>query len=275
MASYPIPNWISRPADTPAAYTQGIQIGAQIAQERNRMQMQAEQAAMNAAIRQQEAERESIRQQQRIEIDKAYQQAQIGLRKQQLDQAAASIALRTSQAARQFAAQQTYQRRIMAGEDPAKVMLEIGPQMTSSLSGFSSIYKAAQPVVPFQPTTQSVGKADLVQVAPNRWQQIVRTREEVPGRLTQKERARITELRDERKLLAEQIGNPALAEFMPPEQYKAGTNRLAQINKEIKQIVEEPDQEEQLAPNERIGLSKSGRRVVFDKNTKKALRYAK
>lgn len=274
MATYPLAPWLTPSTDTATEYSRGIQTGAQIAQERNRMQMQAEQAAMNAAIRQQEAERDSIRQQQKILMEKAYQDAQIGLRKQQLEQQAAVTELRTQQAARRFAAQRSYQQRVMAGEDPAKVMLEIGPSMTDNISGFGSLYKAAQPTPDFEPITRTVGKADLVEIAPHRWQQIVRSKQEVPGQLTQKERAQIAELRDERKLLAKQIGNPALAEFMPPEQYKGATNRLAQINREIKDIVQEPETQKGLAPNEIIRLGKDGRRVVFDKNTKQALRYA-
>jgi len=141
-----MPPWLTRTPDLGANFTRGLQIGANIAQERNRLAQQAEQAAMSAAIRAQEIEQDSIRKQQELLMEKAYKDAMVGLRKRELDTSEATFQMKAQQAARRFASQQTFQRRVQAGEDPAQVLLEMGPALGESLTGAAQLYKATRPM---------------------------------------------------------------------------------------------------------------------------------
>lgn len=144
--AYPIPPWLTPKSNPAEEYSRGLALGANIAQERNRLQAQSEQAAMAAQVRQQEIERQALKDQQEIAITQAYQSTQSALKTRQLDQVQQALAMKTKQAASRFIAQQLFTQRVRGGEDPAKVLLEMGPQLGESLTGAAQLYKATQPV---------------------------------------------------------------------------------------------------------------------------------
>lgn len=124
--AFEIPPWI-RPADTATEYSRGLALGAQIAQQNQRLAAQQEQAAMEAAIRTQQIQREAELERTRVAVQEAYNQQRLDLERQQLDSYAAANNAKVMDAARQFAAQEEYRQRVAAGEDPATVGLELFP----------------------------------------------------------------------------------------------------------------------------------------------------
>lgn len=144
-----IPPWLNQQgADPASAFVSAFRAGASVALEKAQLQRQSENAAMAAAIRQQENEQQARREDQKIAIESAEKKAQIGLEQQKLD-LAQQMAVQTARAAAMsFQVQETYRRRVAAGEDPQKVLLELGPSMGIK-SGLSSLAKA--PTELFQP----------------------------------------------------------------------------------------------------------------------------
>lgn len=130
--SYVIPPWL-HPQDIVGQYSQGVHLGAQLAQEQQRL-----------AAQQAQSEREHTLQQQRLEVAKAYQDQEIELRKQEIGQAQQKLQQATQQAARKFQIGQMAAARIAAGETPAKVWGELGPEMTGSLGGLGSVLRAGE-----------------------------------------------------------------------------------------------------------------------------------
>lgn len=103
-AALPPTPWI-RPYDTPQLYLGGVQAGASIAEanaritaEAQRLQQQANMSGMQMQLQQQELAQKGRIEQQQLEIQKAYHQAQIGLQKQKLDTAKQQLDLKVQQA---------------------------------------------------------------------------------------------------------------------------------------------------------------------------------
>lgn len=128
MPQYSIPPWI-QPADTARQYLSGLQLGSNIARQSQALEQQRERTAMEAEIRQKELERRMAEETQRMMMQKAYHDEVISLREKQLQNEAQRVQAATSAIAAKSAAQQEYQRRVQGGEDPAKVMMELGPGM--------------------------------------------------------------------------------------------------------------------------------------------------
>lgn len=103
-----IPEWLKAP-DVGADYARGLQIGAQVADARARLDVQRQDTQLRAQVAQQDAEQQRALEQQRIATTAAYQQQQIQLRRQQLDQVKAMNDQKTANAARQLVAKQQWQ----------------------------------------------------------------------------------------------------------------------------------------------------------------------
>lgn len=148
--AYPFPPHMQQQQDPAQQFARGLQIGTQAAQARETLRAQREANAQRIAIQQQELEQESIRDQQRLLIDKAYKDAQIGLEEQKVRAAQEVAAAKTQEAAQQFKFQQMASREIMAGGDPAQVWMKYGPLATGSAAGLGSLVSATKPVTPKQ-----------------------------------------------------------------------------------------------------------------------------
>lgn len=123
-----MPSWI-KPADTPANYLSGVQIGVGIAQANQRLAAQREQAAIEAEVQTRRIQAQMEESRQRLAIQQAYHDQVLALRQGELEDAAAKNAMGMRVMASKLAAQQSYRERVAAGEDPSKVMLELGPAM--------------------------------------------------------------------------------------------------------------------------------------------------
>jgi hypothetical protein len=110
----PATPWL-QPADPASEYLKGLQIGASIAHENARLSQESARMTMEAQARQETARRESLMEQQRIDVTKAYQEAQAGLKKQQLQQAAQVNAQKTHAAAMLMAEEHAFAGDIAGG----------------------------------------------------------------------------------------------------------------------------------------------------------------
>lgn len=144
MANYPIAPWL-HPQDTVGPYVQGLHLGAQLQQERQRLSQQASQAAVKAQMDQEQMERETMIAQQRIEVSKAQQQQEVALKQQELAQHQQTIQLATEAAARKFQAMQSYQQELaQPGADPLKLIMKYGPAMGQQGSPEAAAIRASQ-----------------------------------------------------------------------------------------------------------------------------------
>ncbi len=162
---YPIPPWIRgvSAGEIGQLTQESTRATAQIALEQQKLAQDQVQSQMMLQAKQQQMKQDDLRQQQQLQIQKAYQDAQIGLRSQQLEQTKQSIAIKTQQAARTFQAQQQAQVRIKAGEDPSKVWMELGPQMGLNSSALGAL--ARKPM--------NFGGASAVEGLPEDYKQVM------------------------------------------------------------------------------------------------------
>lgn len=109
--------WI-QPADPATHFIRAYTAGASVAESRNRL-----------AVAQMEEDRRALEAQQRIEVARAEQQQRTDLEMQKLAQDEVKLGIQASNAAQRFQAQQMYQRRVAAGEDPGAVITSLGPQL--------------------------------------------------------------------------------------------------------------------------------------------------
>jgi len=143
MANYPIAPWL-HPQDTVGPYVQGLHLGAQIQQEREKLSQQANEAAVRASLQQQQIEQESMQAQQRLEVTRAQQQQENALKQQELAQHQQTIQMATEQAARKYQAMQSYQEEVSSGGDPLKAILKYGPAMGQQGSPEAAAIRASQ-----------------------------------------------------------------------------------------------------------------------------------
>lgn len=145
--SFPIaPNWIKSPAqDINELYAQGAQLGARAAMERARLQEASIQAqadlAMKSAALQQEAQNQkavfdqNVREaNQRNLMTKAYQDAQIGIRQQQLDRQMQEFKAKSAVEARRFAGQQRVGAALKAGTPIERALFESPEMLTPGVT---------------------------------------------------------------------------------------------------------------------------------------------
>ena len=103
-----IPEWLKAP-DVAADYARGLQIGAGVAEARERLSQQATELNMRQQAEAKRAQEEHDLQQQRIAVSAQYQKQQIQLRQQQLDQVKQVNDAKTANAARAYSARQQWQ----------------------------------------------------------------------------------------------------------------------------------------------------------------------
>lgn len=145
MADYPLPPWLTPRTDPAQAFVTSMHLGAQIAQQQNQLQAEQERAQMETQARQQALQQQTLRAQQQIEMQRAYHDAVVGLRQDQLDQVSQANQLKAQVAARKFAAQQQFRQRVAAGEPASKVMMELGPEMGASAGDFGAALRQGEP----------------------------------------------------------------------------------------------------------------------------------
>lgn len=280
---YPLPSWLNQPTDTAGEFTRGLSLGATIAQESNRLQMQAQAQEMEAAVTAERLKRESLRQQQELEMRKAYQQAMVGLRQSQLENAAKVTALKTTQAAQRFAAQKKYQDLVAGGMDAAQAALQLGPELGLSMGGMGSLARAVKPAPSVaEPTVRTFGKsgAEFLEVPhPGGWKQYMPIRDEAA--MSNAERGQILrELNTEEKGITENYAGD-ITKYKPKnkaseDQWNADKRRLREIKEQKQELL--PALRGGNVPRgtkgEVVRTTKEGRKAVFDAETKKFLRYA-
>lgn len=154
MASpdYGFPPHLARAQETPVeALSRGIQLSMQARQMEQQAQLQREANAISAQVKLEEMAAENRRAEQRVLVDKAYNDAIVSVRQQEAETRAADLQRKMQEASSRYAIQAQAQRRIQAGEDPARVWMELGPSLSGSLAGAGPLAKALQPVKPVVP----------------------------------------------------------------------------------------------------------------------------
>lgn len=167
--SYPMPNWIGR-TDVVTPYMEGMRIGVQEREAAARMAMAAQQHQQAAAQAQAQFQAEmQMKQEQHQQdlllkihqqaIDKAYNEAQLGLHRRQTEVAEQKAQREALEAARSWAATQAYQRDLAAAqtpEDRARVAMMHGPAISGSVAGLAPLARASVPVQAMSPNLQRV-----------------------------------------------------------------------------------------------------------------------
>lgn len=129
----------ARMAQAAQQHAQQIQHAAQ------QLQQQQHEAQMRHEIEQQRLEQNSRIEQQQLEISRAYHDAQIGMQQQRLQEAKVMNDQRIKQYADMAAGRMEISKRVAAGEDFDKVMMEVGPRaFGNSSSAVSSAMRIAE-----------------------------------------------------------------------------------------------------------------------------------
>ena len=116
MASYPMPAWLEgmNPGQFGQLAAGAAQRSQQMQIETARLNQQAQETRMRLEVQQQQQQQESLRQQQQAQIAASYHEAQLGIRKSELEQEQQRINLAVTGAARKFQAQRAYQEEAQA-----------------------------------------------------------------------------------------------------------------------------------------------------------------
>lgn len=111
MAAYPIPQWLEPGAAQGYGqlFAGGQRLGAEIGMQQQRLQQQAYLTQLEMSAKEAESQRREQLQRQELEMEKAYRQAQIGLRQRELDQQQEQLNVQVTAAARKAQAQQSAQ----------------------------------------------------------------------------------------------------------------------------------------------------------------------
>lgn len=117
--------WLKAP-DIAGEYLRGLSIGSQVAESRARLQQQATHEAMQAQIQQQQLQQRSLEDAQRIQVSKAYHDAELGLKEQQLQQVQQLNAQKTKQAAMKLQAQSRFNQVYKETGDVQKALFASG-----------------------------------------------------------------------------------------------------------------------------------------------------
>jgi hypothetical protein len=254
---------------------EGFKTGATIANERARLAQEAAQHGMEMQQRQQEfqqktaAEQEAAQQaglveQQKIQIDKATKDAELGLRQQDLALKQKDFEQQTQQAAALSAVQQQATKRIAAGEDPQKVWMELGPQMNMTSAALSKLITP-----PFKPGTAAQIPNDpthqLIQTGPNAWHVTA-----IPSNVA-------TNAPDEMPRTGGRWEkNPGTGKFQwVADKKKTGVEAAMDAYRASKGGTKtNTPAAKDLGTNEVIKVTKDGRKAVFDSKSKEFVRWA-
>lgn len=148
MANYPIPPWLhgNNPTELAALAQAGQKASIQFGMERQRMQQQQQMAEMELVAKQAAQEQAQMRQAQELQVEKAYKDASLGLRQQELAQQEQRINSQVKVASQKAMAQAEASRRIAAGEDPSKVWMEMGPMLGAPASSMAALAGGQTPM---------------------------------------------------------------------------------------------------------------------------------
>lgn len=122
----------------------GLQIGVNISQANQRMDMERERMQMETQVRERQMERQMEETRTRLATQQAYHDQLISLRQQQLQGMEQKNRMATTAAASKLAAQQQYRQRVAGGEDAAKVMMELGPAMGAGAGDIGAAMRATR-----------------------------------------------------------------------------------------------------------------------------------
>lgn len=151
------------------------EVNAQLNLEQQKINQQAQSAAMEASIQQQRLQEASLRAEQEMKIKSQYDQQMLGLKSQELQGQQAAIQLRAQEAAQKFAAQQEYEAGLRAGGDKNELFMRLGPRMGMHGSEFNDLLGASEPQgASVPPEVYSLAKQGLpgraaVKIGKNQW----------------------------------------------------------------------------------------------------------
>jgi len=117
--------WLKAP-DIAGEYLRGLAIGQQASQAQQRLQAEMERTAMEAEVRANTLKQQALQDAQRIQVTKAYHDAEIGLKQQQLQEVAQVNAQKTRQAAVKLHQQTTFNRVYGETKDVQKALFASG-----------------------------------------------------------------------------------------------------------------------------------------------------
>lgn len=120
----PDTSWQNYPG-TAQIMLEAARLGQQVSQEKQRLQQEQVNAQMEAQARADAQQQENLRNQARIQTEKAYHQQEIQLRQQQLDQAAQVQAQKLKSAARTAMAHQKLNGLLQQGVPLEKALLQV------------------------------------------------------------------------------------------------------------------------------------------------------
>lgn len=294
--SYPLPPWLNRAdpaAEFAASFRQTQGIRAQLQMEQARLQQSAIQSAQQAAARAQEQEQRQALEQQQIAMEKAKNDAMIGLKRQELEQSQQQITMAAQQAAQKFAATQAFQKEVGDGTDPqavSRAMLKYGAAMGAPGAAMSAAMRARPPQAASVPESVKIGGEDFIPQQTStgtRYQQIrhaAPAKPDIEARMVRMDQLRETERRRD-KLEAEQekdvIGKLATeGEATTPTRkaakaaYQARAKTIKDLDQQIQQLQSRTTGTGSTNPKEVTRRTKDGRLAVFDADTKRFIRYA-
>src|SRR5262245_42360644 len=131
--AFEIPPWLKPPESIAKSYATGLEIGANISNQRAALEEKQASDALWASIAQQRALEQS-----------QYQQAQLQQEQQRMAQDAQLNQLRIQDAQRRFAAQQQYQADISAGMQPIDAIMKNFPGTAESMTGYGQLARQLQ-----------------------------------------------------------------------------------------------------------------------------------
>lgn len=232
---YGIPPWI-QPADTTRNYMAGLQIGVNISQANQRMDMERERMQMETELKQRQMERQMEETRSRLATQQAYHDQLISLRQQQLQGMEQKNRLATTAAASKLAAQQQYRQRVAGGEDAAKVMMELGPAMGAGAGDIGAAMRATRgaqkPVwIPADTATGAPGHFETPSGAVH-----------IPPRVTPANNmaminATVSELKARRKLLSDSLQPREPVDPGLKAQYQMKKRQIDAISSQIDELL--------------------------------------
>lgn len=300
MPAYPIPAWL-HPANTATpfaeSFNRAMALKTQVAEEQARLDQQSAQASMAAQARASELAQRHAEDQQRIELSREQHQQMLGLQRNRLQQAQEQITMKANEMARKHAATQAYMQEIGDGSDPeaaTRAMLKYGAAMGApgaAMSGAVRAMRMNRPELPAATEETHAGQTFLRIPKPSGGYALQQVRQ--PAADPEARMLRMQEISAaEREIAALEKAQEGVTVMDKPttetqKRIKANFDRRQKRIDEIEARLKELRKPKaattsgtgtstaaSLGPNEVIRTTKDGRKVVYDKTTKKPLRYA-
>jgi hypothetical protein len=187
MANYPIPAWLTPQAAqgwgdltaesyrTGASILRGNQEAAASAQD---AAIRSQELSQKTALQQQQIQQDAMVEQQKIAIEKAYNDATIGLKQQDQAEASREFELQTQQAASKFAANQLFQKSMLPKEQGGEGLTaqQAALKYLSTYMTPDALGRMATRPPPFtlgNPVkVPGITNMQFLQTSPNHWSQI-------------------------------------------------------------------------------------------------------